>query len=58
MSSARGIDIVFVAASRTPPNFPKRLLKLILDSDLYRPYETARRAASSGILFAFITPCG
>jgi hypothetical protein len=55
MSSARGIDIVFVGASRTSR---KRLLKLILDSDLYRPYETARRAASSGILFAVITPCG
>jgi hypothetical protein len=52
MSSARGIDIVFVAASRTPPNFP------ILDSDLYRPFRTARRAASSGNLFAFITPYG
>jgi hypothetical protein len=40
------------------PAVPKRLLKLIPDSDLYRPYETPRRAASSGILFAFITPCG
>jgi hypothetical protein len=27
MSSARGIDIVFVAASRTPPNVPKAPLK-------------------------------
>jgi len=36
----------------------KRLLKLILESDPYRPYETARREASSGILFAFITPWG
>jgi hypothetical protein len=56
MSSARGIS--FAAASRTPPSFAKRLLKLILDSDLYRPFRTARRAASSGNLFAFITPCG
>jgi hypothetical protein len=58
MSSARGIDIALVAASRTLSNVSKRLLKLILDFDIYRPFRTARRAGSSGNLFAFITPCG